>query len=84
MKFSTRLIFLVLGVFVLGLFLGKVTTGTQEGFKNNDSTYCYKCKNKSPCDCGKGSDDSSNGSLPGGPVSMASCPTCPPIPDMSK
>jgi hypothetical protein len=86
MKFSTRLIFLVLGVFVLGLFLGKVTTGTQEGFKNNDSTYCYKCKNKTPCDCGKGkgSDDSSDGSLPGGPVSMASCPTCPPIPDMSK
>ena len=87
MKFSTRLIFLVLGVFVLGLFLGKVTTaGTQEGFKDDDSTYCYKCKNKKPCDCdGKGSDDkSSNGTLPGGPASLASCPTCPQIPDMSK
>jgi hypothetical protein len=83
MKFSIKVIFLVLGTFALGLFLGRVTGyTTREHFQNDDSTYCYKCKQKKPCR--DHSDDESDGTLPGGPVSMASCPTCPPMPDMSK
>lgn len=87
MKFSIKIIFLVLGTFALGLFLGKVTGyKTQENFANDNSTYCYKCKQKKPCGKhgGDDDDDSANATLPGVPASMVSCPTCPPMPDMSK
>lgn len=89
MKFSIKLIFLVLGVFALGLFLGRVATSmstVQENFAANDSTYCYKCSAKKPCDCasGQAGQDGSTGSNTGSSAAMASCPTCPSIPDMSK
>jgi hypothetical protein len=85
MKFTIKIIFLVLGTFALGLFLGKFTgSGTatvRENFAANDSTFCYKCNSKKPCDCashGQGQEQA----LGQGQATVA--PSCPPLPDMSK
>jgi len=83
MKFTSRLVFMVLGVFFLGLFLGGYTSKVTENFASNN-TYCYKCNQNRPCKCGQGQeDDNSKGSLvpQGAPQQVQ---ICPPAADMSK
>jgi hypothetical protein len=86
MKFTIKIIFLVLGTFALGLFLGKFTgsaTATvRENFAANDSTFCYKCNSKKPCDCGATHSQTQEQGQGQGQATVA--PSCPPLPDMSK
>jgi hypothetical protein len=82
MKFTIKIIFLVLGTFALGLFLGKFTTSSsvvRENFASTDSAFCYKCNGKKPCDC------PSQGQTHAPTQAQAQvAPICPPVPDMSK
>ena len=84
MKFTIKIIFLVLGTFALGLFLGKFTSSSsvvRENFATNDSAFCYKCNAKKPCDCPTQGQTHSQ-TQGHGPAQVA--PMCPPVPDMSK
>jgi hypothetical protein len=80
MKFTIKIIFLVLGTFALGLFLGKFTGTTpavRENFAASDSSFCYKCNGKRPCDCAAKQEQVQ-------PQAAPVMPTCAPLPDMSK
>lgn len=93
MKISSKLIFLVLGTFVLGLFLGKITTSTalvvQENFSSRGaSNNCGTCKKKTPCGCAANTKQVVL-TCPQMPdmskyVLKATVPPCPSLPDLSK
>jgi hypothetical protein len=100
MKFASKLIVLVLGILVLGIFLGRITSPlannkalvVYENFSTKEKSFCYKC-NKEPASCGCSGSNTREAVVqnvcPVMPdiskyVLKATVPPCPPLPDLSK